>query len=98
MVVSLRHRITSSKMLRIKPVGFNNFLTRIWVLGIEPGEQGRSNIKTDLTKVPLVYVWLVALGKYSFIPIEIRCASLYRDFSCQRIFARRLVEMSMDDV
>src|SRR5262245_44430397 len=100
----------TGKIFLTFPIGFENCVINIRSFRFKPGEQGRTEVETDLRIIvdetdDLVFaienprhgIRSIALRGHPLIPVMIRiCRILQLDVFEPRILARRLVEMAVN--
>ncbi len=75
MVVGLSNGITYTVAIKIGSILVENLLVSVLILGLQPGEQGGTDIKTDPSKIVQPGIWSVALLEDAFVPVIIRRGS-----------------------
>ncbi len=110
--VRLRDRVAVTVVFhRALPIGVENSVVGFRMLLLKPTQERRPKIETDvlvvIDRARLARrrirncrrrVWLITLGVNSLIPVmKRRRAGLFFDDSRPRVFARRLIEMSVDN-
>ncbi len=96
-VVRLRQRVAGAVAFVVAPVGIHDALVYIGMMRFEPVRQRGAEIEADALKDARRRVGAIAFGSDLLVEVVVVTgARLMGHLSSERIFARRLVEVSVD--
>jgi hypothetical protein len=99
MTIRLRDRVTMPAALRkTLPISGEDILVSLGMMLFEPREQSGTKVETDPRVITDSSVRRITLVVNTLVPIVIRRRTrLWLDFAGPGVFARGLVEVSVDD-